>query len=71
MAGDPNDEHHMFRVQATKEVCFMNQDLQERGSECLVEHHDIERVTSNEDLIHISCVVTVLEDDWIEVFLLH
>jgi hypothetical protein len=32
-----------------------------------MEHHDIERVTSNEDCIHISCVVTVLEDDCIEV----
>jgi hypothetical protein len=32
-----------------------------------VEHHDIEHVTSNEDYIHISCVVTVLEDDYIEV----
>jgi hypothetical protein len=65
MAGDPNNEDDMFRVQATKEVCFMNRDLQERGFECLVEHHDIERVTSNEDRIHISCVVTLLEDDGI------
>jgi hypothetical protein len=32
-----------------------------------VEHYDIERVTSNEDRIHISCVVSVLEDDCIEV----
>jgi hypothetical protein len=45
----------------------MNRDLQERGFECLVEHHDIECVTSNEDRIHILCVVTVLEDDCIEV----
>jgi hypothetical protein len=45
----------------------MNQDLQERGFECLVEHHDIERVTSSEDHIHISCVVSVLEDNCIEV----
>jgi hypothetical protein len=45
----------------------MNQDLRERGFECLVEHHDIERVTSNEDRIHISCVFIVLEDDCIEV----
>jgi hypothetical protein len=66
MAGDPNDEDDMFRVQATKEVWFMNRDLQERGFECLVEHHDIERVTSIEDRIHISCVVSVLEK-----FLLH
>jgi hypothetical protein len=45
----------------------MNRDLQERGFECLVEHHDIERVTSSEDRIHIPCVVSVLEDDYIEV----
>ena len=67
MAGDPNDEDDTFRVQATKEVSFMNRDLQARGFECLVEHHDIERVTSSEDRIHISCVVSVLEDDCIEV----
>jgi hypothetical protein len=67
MAGDPNDEDDMFRVLATKEVCFMNRDLQERGFECLVKQHDIEHVTSNEDPIHISCIVTVLEDDCIEV----
>jgi hypothetical protein len=67
MVGDPNDEDDMFPVQATKEVCFMNWDLQERGFECLVEHHDIERVTSNEDHIHILCVVTILEDDCIEI----
>jgi hypothetical protein len=67
MAGDPNDEDDTFRVQATKEVWFMNQDLQDRGFQCLVEHHDIERVTSSEDRIHISCVVSVLEDDHIEV----
>jgi hypothetical protein len=57
----------MFRVQTTKEVCFMHRDLQEKGFECLVEHHDIERVTYNEDHIHILCVVTVLEDGCIEV----
>jgi hypothetical protein len=45
----------------------MNRDLQARGFESLVEHHDIERVTSSEDRIHISCVVSVLEDDSIEV----
>jgi hypothetical protein len=56
-----------FEFKLQKEVCFMNRDLQERGFECLIEHHDIERVTSNEDCIHISCVVTVLEDDCIEV----
>jgi hypothetical protein len=67
MAGEANDEDDTFRVEASKEVCFMNRDLQERGFECLVEHHDIERVTSNEDCIHISCVVTVLEEDCIEV----
>jgi hypothetical protein len=67
MVGDPNNEDDMFQVQATKEVCFMNRDIHERGFECLVEHHDIERVTSNEDCKHISCVVTVLEDDCIEV----
>jgi hypothetical protein len=66
MAGGPNDEDDTFRLQATKEVC-MNWDLQERGFECVVEHHDIERVTSSEDRIHISCVVSVLEDDCIEV----
>jgi hypothetical protein len=32
----------------------MNRDLQERGFECLVEHHDIECVTSNED--QIKCI---------------
>jgi hypothetical protein len=32
-----------------------------------MEHHCTERVTSNEDCIHISCVVTVLEDDCIEI----
>jgi hypothetical protein len=32
-----------------------------------VEHHDIKRVKSSEDRIHISCVVSVLEDDCIEV----
>jgi hypothetical protein len=32
-----------------------------------VKQHDIEHVTSNEDPIHISCIVTVLEDDCIEV----
>jgi hypothetical protein len=53
MARDPNDEDDTFQVQATKEVCFINPDLQEIGFECLVEHHDIERVTSNEDHIHI------------------
>jgi hypothetical protein len=42
MAGDPDNEDDMFRVQATKEVCFMIRDLQERGFECMVEHHDIE-----------------------------
>jgi hypothetical protein len=31
MAGDPNDEDDMFRVQSTKEVWFMNRDLQARG----------------------------------------
>jgi hypothetical protein len=67
MARDPNDEDDTFRVQAANVVCFMNQDLQERGFECLVEHHDIDYVTSNEGRIHISCVVTVLEDDCIEV----
>jgi hypothetical protein len=67
MAGGPNDEDDTFRLQATKEVWFMNWDLQERGFECVVEHHDIERVTSSEDRIHISCVVSVLEDDCIEV----
>jgi hypothetical protein len=30
MAGDQNDEDDTFRVQATKEVCFMNRDLQEK-----------------------------------------
>jgi hypothetical protein len=45
----------------------MIRDLQERGFECMVEHHDIDCVRSNEDHIHISCVVTVLEDDCIEV----
>jgi hypothetical protein len=67
MARDPNSADDMIRVQATKEVWFMNRDLQERGFECLVEHPDIERVTSSEDHIHISCVVSVLEDDCIEV----
>jgi hypothetical protein len=67
MAGDPNDEDDTFRVQATKEVCFMNPDPQERAFECLVEHHGSECMTSNEDHIHILCVVTVLEDDCIEV----
>jgi hypothetical protein len=67
MGGDPNNEDDTFRVQATKEILFMNRDLQERGFECLVEHHDIERVTSSEDRIHISCVVSVLEDDCIDV----
>jgi hypothetical protein len=67
MARDPNNEDDTFRVQATKEVWFMNRDLQERGFECLVEHHDIEHVTSSEDRIHISCVVLVLENDCIEV----
>jgi hypothetical protein len=67
IAGDLNDEDHRFRVQAAKKVWFMNQDLQERGFECLVEHHDIDNVTSSEDRIHISCVVSVLEDDCIEV----
>jgi hypothetical protein len=67
MAGDPNDEDDTFRVQATKAVWIKNQDLQERGFECLVEHHDIERVTSSEDRIHISCVVSVPENDCIEV----
>jgi hypothetical protein len=32
-----------------------------------MEHYDIERVTSSKDHIHISCVVSVLEDDYIEV----
>ena len=32
-----------------------------------MEHHDIDRVNSNEDRIHISCGVTILEDDCIEV----
>jgi hypothetical protein len=32
-----------------------------------VEHHDTERMTSSEDRIHISCVVSILEDDCIEV----
>ena len=45
----------------------MNQDLGEQGFECLVEHCDIERVISSGDCINISCVVTVLEDDCIEV----
>jgi hypothetical protein len=67
MGGDPNNEDDTFHVQATKEILFMNRDLQERGFECLVEHHDIERVTSSEDRIHISCVVSVLEDDCIDV----
>jgi hypothetical protein len=67
MAGGPNDEDDTFRLQATKEVWFMNWDLQGRGFECVVEHQDIKRVTSSEDRIHISCVVSVLEDDCIEV----
>jgi hypothetical protein len=67
MTEDPSDEDDTFRVQATKEVWFMKQELQARGFECLVEHHDIERVTSSEDRILISCVVSVLEDDCIEV----
>jgi hypothetical protein len=67
MAGDPNDEDDTTQVQATKEVWFMKRDLQERGFECLVDHHDIERVTSREDHIHISCDVSVLEDDYIKV----
>jgi hypothetical protein len=62
-----SDEDDTFRVQATKEICFINWDLQEICFECLVEHHKIERVSSNEDRIHISCVVTILEDDCIEV----
>jgi hypothetical protein len=66
MAGDPNVEDDMYQGQATKEVWFMNRDLQ-RGFECLVEHHDIERVTSSEDRIDMSCVVSILEDDCIEV----
>jgi hypothetical protein len=41
----PKDEDDTFQVQDAKEVWFMNWDLQERGFECLVEHHDIERVT--------------------------
>jgi hypothetical protein len=45
----------------------MNRDLQARRFECLVEHHDIEHVTSSEDRIHKSCVVSKLEDDCIEV----
>jgi hypothetical protein len=53
MAGDPNDDDDMFRVQVTKEVCFMNQDVQERGFECMVEHHDIECVISNDDCIEV------------------
>jgi hypothetical protein len=67
MTRDPNIEDDMFRVQATKEVWFMNRDLQERGFECLVEHHDIECVTPNENRIHISYVISVLEDGCIEV----
>jgi hypothetical protein len=67
MARDPNDEDDTFRVQATKEVWFMNRDLQARVFECLVELHDIECVTSSEDCVHISCVVSALEDDCIEV----
>jgi hypothetical protein len=67
MAGDPNIEDDTFQVHATKEVCFMKRDLQEKGFECLVEHHDIERVTSSEDRIHISYVVTVMKDGCIEV----
>jgi hypothetical protein len=67
MAGDPNDEDDTLRVQDTKEVWFMYRDLQERGFECLVEHHVFECMTSSEDRIHISCVVSVLGDDCIEV----
>jgi hypothetical protein len=70
MTGDSNDADDTFRVQVTKEVWFMNWDLQARGFECLVEHHDIERVTSSEDHIHISCVVSILEDNYLK-FLLH
>jgi hypothetical protein len=32
-----------------------------------VEHPDIECVTFSEDRIHISCVVSILEDNFIEV----
>jgi hypothetical protein len=39
----------------------MNRDLQEIGFECLVGHHDIERVTSIED--RIKCVAMVLEGE--------
>jgi hypothetical protein len=56
-----------FESKLQKVVCFMNRNLQERGFQCPVEQHNIERVTSNEDCIHISCVVTILKDDCIEV----
>jgi hypothetical protein len=67
MVGDPNDEDDTFRVQATKKVWLMNWNLKVRGFECLVEHHHIERVTSSEDCIHKLCVVSVLEDNCVEV----
>jgi hypothetical protein len=56
-----------FESKLQKVVRFIKWNLQERGFQCLVEHHDIERVTSNEDRIHISCVVTIPKDDCIEV----
>jgi hypothetical protein len=66
MDGDPNNEDDTFSVQATKEVWFMNRDLEARGFEYQVEHHNIEHVASSEDHIHTSFVVLVLEDDCVD-----
>ena len=66
LAADPTDEDDTFRVQVTKELEFRNGDLRGAYFECLVEHQDIERVCDNGGRINISCVVTVLEDNRIE-----
>uniref|UniRef100_K3YDU1 BTB domain-containing protein n=1 Tax=Setaria italica TaxID=4555 RepID=K3YDU1_SETIT len=39
----------------------------EQGFNCLVGHHEIERVLDHSDRINISCTITILEDDCIEI----
>ncbi|RCV22252.1 hypothetical protein SETIT_4G205700v2 [Setaria italica] len=66
VVGDAIDYDGTFRFQDLKELEFRNGNL-EHGFNYLVGHHDIERVWDHSSRVNISCTVTVLEDDYIEV----
>jgi hypothetical protein len=62
----PFDNDGTFRVQVAKELEFRNGDLQQ-GFDCILEHQNIKGVWEEGGCVSISCIVTVLEDEFIEV----